>query len=93
VRSKEDHALELEWLREFTPATRLAASSLPSLEGNRLLVVCHLDAKMIPYFEALTEKGAEVWACAANPATTRDRVAEHRWLVDCCSSACCWPSG
>jgi adenosylhomocysteinase len=42
-----------------------------------VLVVCHLDLKMVPYFEALTETGAEVWACAANPATTRDRVAEH----------------
>jgi adenosylhomocysteinase len=77
VRSQEDPALELEWLREFTPATRLAADALPSLRGERLLVVCHLDAKMIPYFEALVAAGAAVWACAANPATTRDRVAEH----------------
>jgi adenosylhomocysteinase len=77
VHSQEDPTPELEWLREFTPATRLAAGALPSLQGERLLVVCHLDAKMIPYFEALKEKGAEVWACAANPATTRDRVAEH----------------
>ena len=77
MRSQEDPTLELEWLREFTPATRLAADALPSIRGERLLVVCHLDAKMIPYFEALIEKGAEVWACAANPATTRDRVAEH----------------
>jgi len=68
-------ARELEWLREFTPATRQAASSLPSLGGERLLVVCHLDLKMVPYFEALTGAGAEVWACAANPATTRDAVA------------------
>jgi adenosylhomocysteinase len=70
-------ANELEWLREFTPATRRAATSLPSLAGEWLLVVCHLDLKMIPYFEALLGAGAEVWACAANPATTRDRVAEH----------------
>ena len=68
---------ELRWMREFTPTTRLAASSLPSLRGERLLVVCHLDVKMIPYFEALVAAGAEVWACAANPATTRDVVAEH----------------
>ena len=77
MRSQEDPALELRWLREFTPATRLAAEALPSLQGERLLVVCHLDAKMIPYFEALVAAEAEVWACAANPATTRDRVAEH----------------
>jgi adenosylhomocysteinase len=77
VYSHEDHTLELEWLREFTPATRLAADALPSLEDERLLVVCHLDAKMIPHFEALVAAGAEVWSCAANPATTRDRVAEH----------------
>lgn len=32
---------------------------------------------MIPYFEALLTAGAEVHACAANPATTRDNVAEH----------------
>lgn len=68
-------ARELEWLGEFTPATRRAAASLPPLDGERLLVVCHLDLKMIPYFEALEGAGAEVWACAANPATTRDAVA------------------
>ncbi len=73
----ESLARELEWLREFTPATRRAAVALPSLEDERLLVVCHLDLKMIPYFEALLAAGAEVWACAANPATTRDSVAEY----------------
>jgi adenosylhomocysteinase len=78
VRLQDDIlARELDWLRKFTPATRSAAASLPFLESERLLVVCHLDLKMIPYFQALTEKGAEVWACAANPATTRDRVAEY----------------
>ncbi len=70
-------ARELEWLREFTPATRRAASSLPPLRGERVLVVCHLDLKMVPYFDALAGAGAEVWACAANPATTRDAVAIH----------------
>lgn len=69
-------ARELAWLREFTPATR-RASSLPSLEGERVLVVCHLDLKMVPYFESLLAAGAEVWACAANPATTRDAVASY----------------
>ena len=73
----ETLARELEWLREFTPATRSAADALPSLRGERVLVVCHLDLKMIPYFEALLACGAEVWACAANPATTRDGVAQH----------------
>ncbi|QIN84777.1 adenosylhomocysteinase [Rubrobacter tropicus] len=32
---------------------------------------------MVPYFEALLTAGAEVHACAANPATTRNDVAEH----------------
>jgi adenosylhomocysteinase len=73
----ETLARELAWLREFTPATRRAAEALPSLEGERVLAVCHLDLKMIPYFEALVASGAEVRACAANPATTRDAVAEH----------------
>ena len=75
----EDNALvnELGWLRGFVPATRRAADSLPPLEGERLLVVCHLDIKMIPYFEALVGADAEVWACAANPATTRDAVARY----------------
>lgn len=66
---------ELAWMRAFTPATARAAASLSSLSGERILAVCHLDLKMIPYFEALVEKGAEVWACAANPSTTRDEVA------------------
>ena len=70
-------ARELVWLRDFTPATRLAAGDLPPLRGEHLLVVCHLDLKMVPYFEALLSAGAGVHACAANPATTRDEVAEH----------------
>jgi adenosylhomocysteinase len=70
-------ARELDWLARFTPATARAAAGLPPLEGERLLVVCHLDAKMVPYFAALVAAGAEVWACAANPATTRDAVAAH----------------
>lgn len=68
---------DLAWMRTFTPATAHAAASLSSLSGERILVVCHLDLKMIPYFEALVEKGAEVWACAASPATTRNEVAER----------------
>jgi adenosylhomocysteinase len=47
------------------------------MSGERLLIVCHLDVKTVPYFEALVEKGAEVWAHAANTATTRDAVADH----------------
>src|SRR5215210_2213470 len=70
-------AREMAWLRDFTPATRSAAGALPSLRGERVLVVCHLDLKMVPYFEALISAGAEAHACAANPATTRDEVAEH----------------
>ena len=73
----EAFASELEWLREFTPATASASAALPSLAGERILVVCHLDLKMVPYFEALANRGAEVFARAANPATTRDAVAEH----------------
>src|SRR5215210_3945684 len=32
---------------------------------------------MVSYFDALTGAGAEIWACAANPATTRDAVTIH----------------
>ncbi len=73
----ENFHRDLAWMRAFTPATGAASSALPGLEGERILTVCHLDLKMIPYFEALIKKGAEAWACAANPATTRDEVAEH----------------
>ncbi len=73
----DDLERDLDWLRTFAPATREAARDLPSLSGERLLVVCHLDLKMVPYFEALVGAGAEVRACAANPATTRDAVAVH----------------
>ena len=68
---------ELAWLERFTPATARAAAALPGLTGERILVVCHLDVKMVPMFAALTGAGADVWACAANPATTRDQVAAH----------------
>ena len=76
-RQSEDPARELNWLRRFTPATRAAAGALPSLRGEILLVTCHLDLKMVPYFEALLAAGARVLARAANPATTRNKVAEH----------------
>lgn len=72
-----DLASELDWLGRFTPATAAAAAAMPGLDGERVLVVCHLDAKMVPYFAALVGAGAEVWACAANPATTRDAVVAH----------------
>jgi adenosylhomocysteinase len=68
---------ELAWMARFTPATRQAAARLPVLRGERLLLVSHLDVKMVPMFAALLDAGAEVWACAANPATTRDDVAAH----------------
>ena len=42
---------------------------------------------MIPYFDALVEKGAEVSACAANPATTRNEVAEHLEEMEVCVPA------
>ena len=74
---RDDFTSGLAWLRDFTPATRSAAAALPSLQSERLLVVCHLDLKMVPYFEALLAAGADVYAGAANPATTRDEVAEH----------------
>ena len=73
----DDFRKDLAWLGAFTPATREAARALPSLGGERLLVVCHLDLKMVPYFEALVEAGAGVRAHAANPATTRDAVAAY----------------
>jgi len=78
-RSPGNPVRDLDWLREFTPATAKAATALSSetLANERVLVVCHLDLKMIPYFEALVNAGAEVSACSANPATTRDEVAEH----------------
>jgi len=75
----ENDSLErdLAWLRSFTPATQRAAAGLPSLDNECLLAVCHLDLKMIPYFDALLNAGARVYACAANPATTRDEVAAY----------------
>jgi adenosylhomocysteinase len=68
---------ELAWLERFTPATRRAAAALPPLDRELVLVVCHLDVKMVPMFAGLLGAGAEVWACAANPATTRDPVVRH----------------
>lgn len=68
---------ELAWMQDFTPATARAAGSLASLSGERILVVCHLDLKMIPCFQALVDKGAEVHACAASPFTTRNEVTDH----------------
>ncbi len=54
-----------------------SAGHSPAAARERVLVVCHLDPKMVPYFDALTGAGAEIWACAANPATTRDAVTIH----------------
>jgi hypothetical protein len=63
VRSQEDHALELEWLREFTPATQLAASSLPSLRGER----CEVEGRTL-YLLA----GGAMFNLAAGPGDPYD---------------------
>jgi len=72
---RDDFTSGLAWLRDFTPATRSAAAALPSLQSERLLVVCHLDLKMVPYFEALLAAGADVYAGAAPSISKFSRIA------------------
>jgi hypothetical protein len=72
---------ELEWLREFTPVTRRAAASLPSMGGERMVVGCHLDIKMIPFLGALARCKGSAFLANLDHTSGEMPVTELRNLV------------
>jgi adenosylhomocysteinase len=72
-----EFAKNLSWIQRHMILTRRQADALPDLTGVRLAVSIHLDAKMIPAFEALLNRGCRVFLTTANPLTVRDNVVTY----------------
>jgi adenosylhomocysteinase len=70
---------ELIWIRHHMPRLRRVVASLPELSGVRLACSVHLEIKMIPLFEALLARGAQLFLTTCNPNTVRLEVVN--WLV------------
>jgi adenosylhomocysteinase len=72
--AQEQHDFDryLEWIRRNMPLTRQAAAALPDLSGLRLACNMHLDPKMLPFIEAVTERGGEIHLSPCNPDTVDD---------------------
>lgn len=59
------------------PRTQRAIAQLPDLTGVRLACHVHLEIKMAPLFEALLERGAQLFLTSCNPTTVRDEVVAY----------------
>jgi adenosylhomocysteinase len=68
---------ELSWTRRHLRRTARALDDLPGFDGARFALNVHLDTKLIPVFEGLLARGAELHVTTCNPATVRDSVAER----------------
>src|SRR5437879_10405252 len=69
---------QIAWVARHSPVlNRLARARLGdgALQGKRVAVVVHLEAKTAYLATLLSEAGAEVVAAGSNPGTTRDAVA------------------
>ncbi|MDR3493800.1 MAG: NAD(P)-dependent oxidoreductase [Ancalomicrobiaceae bacterium] len=67
-------ALNSEWVAAHMPRTARAVAALPDLSAVRLAMSMHLDFKMLPLVEGLSERGASLFITTCNPATVRDEV-------------------
>lgn len=61
------------------PRLRRMLASLPEMNNVRLACSVHLEIKMIPLFEALLARGAQLFLTTCNPYTVRLEVVN--WLV------------
>ncbi len=67
----------IAWVRMNMPLTEGEITALEKLEGIRLACSVHLEQKILPFFQALLEKGAELFLITCNPSTVRDDVVER----------------
>lgn len=79
---------ELAWVRLHMPRLQSALATLPELGGMRLAYCGHLENKMIPLFEALLARGAQLFLTTCNPTTVRNETV--RWLVEQGAEAEAW---
>lgn len=61
------------------PRLQRVLAGLPDMSGVRLACSVHLEIKMIPLFEALLARGAQLFLTTCNPHTVRLEVVN--WLV------------
>jgi adenosylhomocysteinase len=72
-----EQELDLDSPAHATFAAR--ANQLPEMNNVRLACSVHLEIKMIPLFEALLARGAQLFLTTCNPNTVRLEVVN--WLV------------
>ena len=65
---------QMRWMELNMPRTRRAIADLPILEGVRLAMSMHLDAKMLPFVRGLLDHGAKLFITTCNPSTVRNDV-------------------
>jgi adenosylhomocysteinase len=68
---------ELEWVKTHMHRVRSALASLGDLSGTRIAFCTHLDIKMLPAFDGLAARGAEMFFTTCNPHTVRDEVVHY----------------
>lgn len=64
----------LDWVSSNMPRTRREVARLPDLGSLRLACSVHLDAKMLPFFLGLADRGCELFVTTCNPDTVRNPV-------------------
>ena len=68
---------DLAWMQKHMPRTRRAVANLPNMTGVRLACSVHLENKTLLLFEALLERGAELFLTTCNPTTVRDDMVAY----------------
>jgi len=84
----DDFDRSAAWARRNMPLTEGEISALEPLGGVRLACSVHLEPKSAPFFQALLQRGAELFLTTCNPYTVRDEVVEK--LVALGATAQAW---
>jgi adenosylhomocysteinase len=72
-----DFKAELEWAATNMQRLKQSIAALPDLRGARIAFCTHLDIKMVPAFEGLISRGADLFFTTCNPHTVRDKVVQY----------------
>ena len=68
---------ELDWAALQMQRLKQAVAALPDLRGTRIAFCTHLDIKMVPAFESLISRGAQLFFATCNPHTVSDEVVHY----------------
>lgn len=68
---------EIDWVKLQMPRVQKAVAALPDVSGVKIASCTHIEIKMVPAFEALVERGAELYLTTCNPHTVKNEVVER----------------